>query len=77
MPKGPSGEKRPADAVGLAVLVGRIAVGDVEDSRDDTAANREAVREVRHFGGRPVGRALMRQVIGEFGKTESRGKPVS
>lgn len=32
MPKGPRGEKRPADAVGLAVLVGRIAVGDVEDT---------------------------------------------
>lgn len=34
MPKGPRGEKRPADAVGLAVLVGRIAVGDVEDTGD-------------------------------------------
>lgn len=31
MPKGPRGEKRPADAVGLAVMIGRIAVGDVED----------------------------------------------
>jgi len=32
MPKGPRGEKRPADAVGLAVLVGRIATGEVEDT---------------------------------------------
>ena len=31
MPKGPNGEKRPADAVGLAVLIGRIATGEVED----------------------------------------------
>ena len=31
MPKGPNGEKRPADAVGLAVLSGRIAAGEVED----------------------------------------------
>ena len=31
MPKGPKGEKRPADAVGLAVLIGRIATGEVED----------------------------------------------
>ena len=31
MPKGPNGEKRPADAIGLAVLVGRIATGEVED----------------------------------------------
>ena len=31
MPKGPNGQKRPADAIGLAVLVGRIATGEVED----------------------------------------------
>ena len=35
MPKGPQGQKRPADAVGLAVLVGRIATGEVEDTADD------------------------------------------
>ena len=29
MPKGPRGEKRPADAIGLAVLVGKIATGEV------------------------------------------------
>lgn len=37
MPKGPNGQKRPADAIGLAVLVGRIATGEVEDSRDDVS----------------------------------------
>ena len=31
MPLGPNGEKRPADAIGLAVLIGRIATGEVED----------------------------------------------
>lgn len=31
MPKGPKGQKRPADAVGLAVLIGKIATGEVED----------------------------------------------
>ncbi len=35
MPKGPRGEKRPADAIGLAVLVGRIATGEVEDTTDE------------------------------------------
>lgn len=32
MPKGPQGQKRPADAIGLAVLVGKIATGEVEES---------------------------------------------
>src|ERR1051326_155315 len=32
MPKGPRGEKRPADVIGAAVMVGRIATGEVEDN---------------------------------------------
>jgi hypothetical protein len=27
MPRGPKGEKRPADAIGNAVMIGRIATG--------------------------------------------------
>jgi hypothetical protein len=43
MPKGPRGEKRPADTVGLAVLIGKIATGEVEDTRDEpTKAKRIA-----------------------------------
>jgi hypothetical protein len=36
MPTGPRGEKRPADAVARAVKVGRIAVGEEEDTRSPT-----------------------------------------
>jgi len=35
MPKGPRGEKRPADVIGAAVMVGRIATGEVEDTGND------------------------------------------
>lgn len=35
MPKGPRGEKRPADAIGLAVMIGKIATGEIEDTRDE------------------------------------------
>lgn len=35
MPKGPRGEKRPADAIGLAVMIGRIATGEIEDEREE------------------------------------------
>ena len=31
MPRGPNGEKRPADAVGCAVTVAKIATGEIED----------------------------------------------
>ena len=33
MPKGPNGQKRPADAVGMSVMVARIATGEVEDTQ--------------------------------------------
>jgi hypothetical protein len=33
MPRGPKGEKRPADVIGAAVMVARIATGEVEDHR--------------------------------------------
>ena len=35
MPKGPKGEKRPADVVGAAVMVAKIATGEVEDAVED------------------------------------------
>jgi hypothetical protein len=31
MPKGPRGERRPADVIGAAIEVARIATGEVED----------------------------------------------
>jgi hypothetical protein len=31
MPKGPNGEKRPADVIGAAIMVGRIATGEVAE----------------------------------------------
>lgn len=33
MPRGPKGEKRPGDVIGAAVMVGRIATGEIEDQR--------------------------------------------
>lgn len=43
MPKGPQGQKRPADAIGLAVMVGRIATGEIEETAaDPTKAHHSA-----------------------------------
>lgn len=36
MPKGPKGQKRPADVIGNAVKIAQIATGEIEDeSKDD------------------------------------------
>ncbi len=42
MPKGPRGEKRPADVVGTAVKVMKIATGEIEETADD-GKNKAAV----------------------------------
>lgn len=31
MPTGPNGQKRPADAIGAAVMVARIATGEIQE----------------------------------------------
>ena len=31
MPKGPRGEKRPADVIGAAVMVAKVATGEIEE----------------------------------------------
>ena len=36
MPKGPRGEKRPADVIGNAIKVARIATGEEQDDADPT-----------------------------------------
>jgi hypothetical protein len=48
MPKGPKGEKRPADVIGAAVRVNRIATGEEEEGRDATAS---AATQLGKLGG--------------------------
>jgi hypothetical protein len=31
MPRGPKGESRPGDVIGAAIMVGRIATGEIEE----------------------------------------------
>lgn len=43
MPKGPNGQKRPADAIGCAVLVGRIATGEFTEAEPTKRESRGVV----------------------------------
>jgi hypothetical protein len=51
MPRGPKGEKRPADVIGNAVHVMRIATGDAEEANADEGKNAAAV-ELGRMGGK-------------------------
>lgn len=40
MPQGPQGQKRPADVIGNAVQIARIATGEIEDTKLKQPAKR-------------------------------------
>ena len=50
MPRGPKGEKRPADVIGNAVKVMRIAVGEEDDAPVADGKNK-AAQELGKLGG--------------------------
>ena len=43
MPRGPKGERRPADVIGAAVMIGKIATGEIDDLTTDDGKNAAAV----------------------------------
>lgn len=58
MPKGPMGEKRPADTIGNAVKVMRIATGEEDEELDQGARGRAA-----KFLGRRVRKARAKKKL--------------
>jgi hypothetical protein len=61
MPKGPNGQKRPADAIGLAVMIGKIATGEVEDTRDDVSSAAAQMGNCKGSGGEAVVKIYLTQ----------------
>jgi len=70
MPKGPQGQKRPADVVGAAVMVARIATGEVEDTKRDPGT--EANRKGGLKGGKARAEALSKIRRSEIAKEAAR-----
>ena len=67
MPKGPKGEKRPADAVGAAVMVAKIATGEIEDELTDDGKDKAAV-ELGRKGGQARAKKLSKKRRTEIAK---------
>ena len=62
MPRGPKGEKRPADVIGAAVMIGKIATGEIDDLTTDDGKNAAAVALGRMGGKkRAVGLSAKRR----------------
>ena len=65
MPKGPTGEKRPGDAIGLAVHTGRIATGESEDKRESLSS---AAAEMGRKGGQKRAESMPAERRAEIAK---------
>ena len=57
MPRGPKSEKRPADAIGNAIMIAKIATGEIEDITTEDGKNAAAVALGR-MGGRARAAAM-------------------
>ena len=52
MPRGPKGEKRPADVIGNAVHVMRVLTGEAEESFPADDGKNKAAQELGRMGGK-------------------------
>jgi hypothetical protein len=70
MPRGPKGEKRP---VGAAVMVGRIATGEIDDLTTDDGKNAAAVALGR-MGGKARAAGMTAKKRSEIAKKAAKSR---
>ena len=70
MPKGPRGERRPADVVGAAVKVMRIATGE----ETEEIAVKSAAAELGSRGGKARAKALSKKKRAEIAKRAAKAR---
>lgn len=71
MPRGPRGEKRPADVIGAAIKVARIATGEEQDEREATAS---AAAQLGKLGGAARARNLTAEQRAEIARKAADGR---
>ncbi len=67
MPRGPKGEKRPADAIGNAIMIAKIATGEIEDITTEDGKNAAAMALGR-MGGKARAEGLSAKKRSEIAK---------
>lgn len=68
MPRGPKGEKRPADVIGAAVKVMRIATGEVPEDTGGKPVKNEAAAALGRLGGTARAKKLSKKRRQEIAK---------
>lgn len=67
MPRGPKGQKRPADVIGNAITVARIATGEIEESTDDDGKDK-AAQALGRKGGAARAKSLTKERRAEIAR---------
>ena len=73
MPRGPKGEKRPADVIGAAVKVMKIATGEIQEDIDDDGKNK-AAQELGRKGGKARSEKLSKKRRSEIAKKAAKAR---
>lgn len=71
MPKGPQGQKRPADTNARAVMVARIATGEIEETPEPI---KSAAAELGSRGGKARAKALSGKKRKEIAQKAARSR---
>jgi hypothetical protein len=67
MPRGPNGEKRPAHTVGCAVMVAKIATGEIEEELEEKQAGKVS-------GGKARAASMTPEERKELARTAARAR---
>jgi hypothetical protein len=73
MPRGPKGEKRPGDAIGNAIVIAKIATGEIEDVTTDDGKNAAAVALGR-MGGKARAAGMTAKKRSEIAKRAAKSR---
>jgi hypothetical protein len=73
MPKGPKGEKRPADVVSNAIKIARIATGEDEDELTEDGKNK-AAQSLGRLGGKARAESLSKKRKTEIAKAAAKSR---
>ncbi|MGO9991332.1 MAG: RNA-binding protein [Steroidobacteraceae bacterium] len=77
MPKGPRGEKRPADVIARAVMVAKIATGEIEEAATASHKNPAAValgRKGGLKGGKARAEKLSAKKLSDIAKAAAKAR---
>lgn len=68
MPKGPQGQKRPADVIGAAIMAAKIATGEIEEPTEPDDGKDKAAVAMGRKGGAARAASLTKKKRAEIAK---------